>query len=310
MIQPWYKQKNIIVYILIAFAGSWVLFLLPILFGQPGDTTRQTVSLILWSIAMWGPGLAAILTNRLVDRQSIGALNLHRLGEWRPYLWAWLLPFFLTIAAGLLTWLLGIGKLDLEFTQIREAMEQASGPQLPPLMIIGLQAATALTIGPLFNTLFAMGEELGWRGYLLVKLLPYGQWRAMLISGAIWGIWHAPVILQGHNYPNHPILGVFLMTVFCVLFGIILSWLYLRTRSPWVAALGHGSLNAVAGLPILFMPKVDLAFGGPLTSIIGWVPMIVFVGWLIWSSRLPVAADHPPLGEQNAEISLDEDAAA
>ena len=133
-----------------------------------------------------------------------------------------------------------------------------------------------------------MGEELGWRGYLLPKLEPHGQARAIVLSGVIWGVWHMPVILQGHNYPEHPLLGVFLMIVFCVLFGAFLSWLYLRTRSPWAPALGHGTLNAVGGLPLLFMPGVDLAFGGPLSSVLGWIPIIVFLVWLLCRGKLPV----------------------
>ena len=172
---------------------------------------------------------------------------------------------------------------------------------MQPLIIIILQIAVALTIGPLFNALFALGEELGWRGYLLVRLEKSGQLRAVVLSGLVWGIWHMPAILQGHNYPKHPVLGVFLMIVFCMLFGAILSWLYFRSRSPWAAALGHGSLNAVAGLPLLFMPEVDLALGGPVTSIIGWIPLVVFVGWLLLTKRLPTS-DNYPAAEESVEI--------
>jgi len=302
MIGQIFKQKNLLWFLLISFSLGWILFLVPLLTGAPGTPARQTSSLILWSVAMWAPGIAAILTTRFVDKKPFSALNLQKLGSWRPYVWAWLLPFFLTVAAGLLTFLFGVGKLDLEFSQIRQAMAQANGPAIPPLLIIGLQSLVALTIGPLFNTLFALGEELGWRGYLLVKLLPLGQWRAILISGAIWGLWHMPVILQGHNYPQAPVAGVFLMIGFCVLFGTILSWLYLRTSSPWAPALGHGSLNAVAGLPLLFMPTVNLAFGGTLTSLIGWIPMIVFIGWLVWSKRLPVSDQEPPITPEPSEM--------
>jgi CAAX protease family protein len=283
-----FKHKNLIWFLMISFSLAWVLFLLPLLFGAPGTTTWRTISLITWSLAMWAPGLAAILVTRLVDKQPLASLNLQHLGDRKSYLWAWLVPITLTCAAGLLTWLTGVGKLDLEFTQIRQAMSQTNGLQIPPMIITALQIAVALTIGPLFNTLFALGEELGWRGYLLPKLEQNGQWVAILLSGVIWGVWHMPVILQGHNYPRHPFLGVFLMIVFCVLFGSILSWLYLRTRSPWAPALGHGTLNAVGGLSLLFMPGVDLAFGGPLSSVIGWIPILIFLGWLIWRGKLPV----------------------
>ncbi len=305
MIIKKFKQKNMVWYLIISFGLGWLLFVLPLASGPAGSSTRQTVSLITWSIAMWAPGLAAIVCTRRVDRKPFASLNLQRLGNWRVYLWAWLTPFFLTIAAGLLTWLLGVGKLDLEFSSIQKAMEAATGPRIPPAMIVLLQIAMALTIGPIFNTLFALGEELGWRGYLLPQLEGLGQWKAIVLSGVIWGLWHMPVILQGHNYPQHPVAGVFLMIVFCVLFGAFLSWLYLQTRSPWAPALGHGSLNAVAGLPILFMPTVDLAFGGPISSIVGWIPMVVFLAWLVWRGKLPVK-DSP--GETNA--SMPEDQAA
>jgi len=283
------KQKKLLWFLLITFTFSWILFLLPLLFGQAGTPTRQTATLIAWSLAMWAPGLAAIFVTLLVERKPIGALNLQNLGDRRMYLWAWGLPIVLTIIAGVLTWLLGVGRLDLEFSQIGAAMAQAGGSQLPAWVAVAIQIASALTIGPLFNTLFAMGEELGWRGYLLPGLLPHGQMRAILLSGLIWGFWHAPVILQGHNYPSQPALGVFMMIVFCVLFGAILSWIYLRTHSPWAPALGHGSLNAIAGVSILFMPGTDLVIGGPPSSLIGWIPLIAFVGWLVWSKRLPVS---------------------
>ena len=74
-------------------------------------------------------------------------------------------------------------------------------------------------------------------------------------------------------------LGIFLMIVFSVLAGTILSWLYLRTHSPWAPALAHGSLNASGGLPILFLTPVDFAIGGTLSSAIGWIPLAAFVGW-------------------------------
>ena len=156
-------------------------------------------------------------------------------------------------------------------------------------MIIAIQVLLALTLAPFINVLFTLGEELGWRGFLLPHLMPLGQWKAILISGIIWGVWHAPTIAQGLNYPGYPILGIFMMIIFCVLLGTILAWLYLNTKSPWVAALAHGSVNAVAGLPILFMkPGFNMAFGGTIATFPAWIVMTFFIVWLVWSKRLPV----------------------
>jgi membrane protease YdiL (CAAX protease family) len=215
---------------------------------------------------------------------------MNTLGPKRYYFWAWLLPPILVVLSGILTIIVGTGKLDLKFAFMQQMMEQAQ-TQLPfsAKTMVLLQVLQALLVAPLVNIILTMGEELGWRGFLLPRLMPIGQWKALLISGTIWGIWHAPVIAQGHNYPDHPILGILLMTAFCVLLGIIFGWMYLNTRSPWVAALGHASVNACAGLPYFFLkPGFDTVLGGTLTSIPGLVVMGLFIGWLVLFKRLPV----------------------
>jgi len=77
-------------------------------------------------------------------------------------------------------------------------------------------------LGMLFFVVGAL--VVGWTLGLLPKLLPLGQWRALLLSGPIWGAWHAPVVALGYNYPQHHALGPLLMIVFCVIFGILLGW--------------------------------------------------------------------------------------
>lgn len=283
------NRKSLTLYLVISFTLAWILFVLPIPFGPPGNPLRQNLTLVTWSLAMWAPGLAAILVTRFVKKHSISNLNLKRLGSKRIYLWAWLLPPVFALAAGLLTWLFGAGKLDLSFPAFQQAMAQSpGGSAIPVNMVVAIQVLFAITLAPLINTVLALGEELGWRGFLLPELLPLGQGRAILLSGAIWGIWHAPAILQGHNYPNNPVLGVFLMVGFTILVGTFFSWLYLRTLSPWAPGFAHGCLNAVAGLPLLFLTGVNLTIGGTLASLIGWIPLAIFTGWLVWTRRLPV----------------------
>lgn len=273
-------RKSLLTYLIIAFSGAWVLFVLPLAIGEPGTTTRLAATQIAWAAAMWAPGVAAVIAQRFVDHEPISKLGLARLGPARIYLIAWLFPPLLTIAAGLLTYLFGAARLDLQFTALTQAMNQNPELKLSPGVLVFLQAVSGLTIGPIFNTLFALGEEVGWRAYLLPKLMPLGRLRAVLLTGLIWGVWHWPAILQGHNYPDHPYLGMLMMIGFTTLFGAFLSWLYLRTRSPWAPALGHASVNAFAGLPLLFFEKVDMIVGGTLTSLIGWIPMIALLAWL------------------------------
>jgi membrane protease YdiL (CAAX protease family) len=266
---------------------AWPLFLLPFAFGAPGTPARQVGTLVAWGMAMWAPGLAALIVTRLIARRPLSTLHLRRLGPRRVYLVAWLLPPALAAVAGLLTWLLGAGRLDLEFTLIRQALAQSPGSEaVSPGLVVLIQVATALLIAPLINTPFALGEELGWRGFLLPQLLPLGRWRAIVLSNVVWGLWHAPAVAQGLNYPGHPVLGIGLMVVFCLLIGAIFSWLYFQTTSPWAPALAHGSLNATAGLPMLLLTGVDITIGGTTASLIGWIGMAAVGGWLVATRRL------------------------
>lgn len=285
------ERKPLLWFLTIAFVFSWPLFLSPLFLKDLEPGVRLLAIQGLWAFAMWGPGIAAIVVTLAIVKQPFKSLRLNALGSRRYYVWAWFLPPLLIVLSGLLTILFGTGQLDTGFTFMQQQMAQTN-TQLPVSagVIVAIQIVQALLLGPIINLVFALGEELGWRGFLLPRLLPLGQWKALALSGLVWGLWHAPAIAQGHNYPDHPFLGVLLMTVFCILLGIIIGWMYLNTRSPWVAAIAHGSLNAWAGLPILFLvPGYDTVLGGTLTSVMGWIVMAFFIGWLVWSRRLPVS---------------------
>ena len=271
---PWFLGITVVI--------SWPLFLSSLWYPQ--------LALVAWTLAMFAPGIAAIITTRLIARESLGTLRLGRLGPKRYYLWALLVPPALSVVALLFTVILGAGEFDPTLSLVRQSLPEGfeQGP-IPLELIVAAQALAAILLGSLINTIPAMGEELGWRGFLLPRLMYLGKWRAIVLSNVIWGLWHAPAILQGHNYPETPVLGVFLMVGFCLLIGIFLSWVYLATRSPWAPALGHGALNASAALPLLFLrPGVNITFGGTLASLSGWIGMILFAIWLVGTRRLDV----------------------
>ncbi len=292
------ERKSLTIFLIVTFLLAWPLFLTPLGLGNMDTQLNQILTTVFYSLAMWAPGIGAIVAVK-ASGKSLGTLNLKRLGPKRFYLWAWLLFPILSLLTGVVTVLFGVAEFDPNFTLISESlsgMPDTGG--LTPTMIVGLQILAAFTLAPLFNTIFALGEEIGWRGFLLPKLLPLGEWKATIISNVIWGFWHAPAIILGHNYPGYPIAGVFMMIVFTVLLGIIFSWLYLKTKSPWAPALAHGSVNAVAGLSVLFlMPGFDLAIGGTLASVMGWIPLGLFALWLVATHRVPVGGDDEIIGE-------------
>lgn len=94
--------------------------------------------------------------------------------------------------------------------------------------------------------------------------------------GAIWGIWHAPIILMGHNYPEHPELGVLMMTIWCILLSPLFNYITIKTKSVIAASLLHGTLNGTAGLSILLiMGGTDLTVG--VTGLSGFVALILVI---------------------------------
>jgi membrane protease YdiL (CAAX protease family) len=284
------ERKPIVWFLVFSFLFSWTFFLIPLTLTSLDLQTRQLATIGLWSLGMFGPGLAALYTNRFILRQPITSLRLNTLGPKRFYLWAWFLPGLLSVTTAIFTILFGLAEFDPQFSFMREGLASApGGTRIDPLLVIIAQSAFGILLAPYINALFALGEELGWRGFLLPKLVPLGQWKAIILSGVIWGVWHAPVIVQGHNYPGYPISGIFMMIVLTILLGTILAWLYFETRSPWAPALAHGAFNAAAGLPLLFLkPGFNLAFGGTLATFPGWLAMGIFIAWLVVTKRLPV----------------------
>ena len=108
-------------------------------------------------------------------------------------------------------------------------------------LVLGL-ALNALTWG----AMFAFGEEYGWRGYLLPKLLPLGEARAAVILGVIWGLWHAPLLIVGLNYPGvNPWVAIAMFVPTAVFMSLLFTRLYVAAGGAvLVATLLHGSLNA------------------------------------------------------------------
>jgi uncharacterized protein len=286
-------KKALTWFIVISFTISWILFAVPLAFKD--DETLYPIAVQgLFALAMFGPGIAAIIVTLFIARQPFSTLRLKTLGLKRYYFWAWFLAplvAVLTLAASVL---LGTGIFDPTLTAMREALAQAPQAQeLPPAeVLLAIQLVFAVTLAPFINLPFAMGEELGWRGFLLPQLMPLGEWKAILLSGAIWGIWHAPAtILHGHNFPNHPYLGVLVMTVGCILLGIIFGWLYLKTKSPWAPALAHGTFNAIGPAAIFFLhPEgLDLALAGNPLGLAGWIPMALIIAVLVALKQLPAS---------------------
>ena len=287
--------KRVIVYVVITFALTWLYSLLIVypvangeaLNGIPAMATQLTVA-----AAMFFPAVGVVLT-RLVTREGFknAWLKPHIRCNVKAYLLAWFGPAILTFAGIAVYFLIFPNNLDLSFSYFTATLEATGAPLETLPMPIGtlmlVQCVQALFLAPIMNFVTCFGEEWGWRGYLLPKmknLLPTVP--MLLVTGIIWGLWHAPMTIIGHNYGlgywGFPITGIAMMCLFCVVLGIFLSYVTLKTGSCIPAIIGHGAINGIAAIGIYFTYDGGNPFVGPApTGIIGMIPFILVAIFMV-----------------------------
>lgn len=283
------ERRAVLYFLLLTFGSTWFLWsTLWILKIGPEQSLRFAV---FGTAGMYLPGASALIVRRFALGERLHDTTLFRIGRAKFYWLAWILFPALIAATVLIELSVGLAHLDRRFIQLL-GMFVAAG-KTPPSDLrrfaIG-QLVTALIVGPPLHAFATVGEELGWRDFLLPRLIRsgFGQWFALITTGAIWGLWHVPVILLGFEYTAHPFLGIPAFVAYAVLAGIILGWLQLASGSVWVPAIAHGSINAVQRAALVFITGYDGVISGGLGSLIGWMPMCACVAWLAATHRIPV----------------------
>ncbi|MFY7068250.1 CPBP family intramembrane glutamic endopeptidase [Nocardiopsis changdeensis] len=297
--------RSVAVFTGLAFALAW-LFALPLWLGEGiADPWFAPVAVAV----MGTPAIAALVVVFFVERPPHKARTL---GLWplRParrvlgYAAAGILvPIALVLAALPVGALLGVYPADFTgFSAFREVLDEqagalgADGIPVPVGVLVAVQVA-ALPMAAFINLLPALGEELGWRGWLLPKLMPLGTLPALLVSGVIWGVWHAPLVLLGYNYPDAPgWLAVVMMTGMCTVVGAVFGWLRLRSGSVWPAALAHAAFNGAGGTYLLFAAAGEHIDTTQATVLgwSGWIVPLAFVAVLVATGRFAPAPPPPP----------------
>lgn len=165
----------------------------------------------------------------------------------------------------------------------QEAVD-AAGPPPPVIVLLLASIGGALLAGWTINGLFALGEEYGWRGLMWEELRDHGVVPANLAIGVAWGLWHAPVVVQGYNYPGHPLLGVLAMVMFCTGLSFVLTALRELTESVLPVAAAHGIFNALAPILLILAPGTHLVITGPL-GLLGAL-LLLLIGGSLWAVAL------------------------
>ncbi len=281
------ERGAIALFLMVAFALDWACWLVAgSRSGWAIDEFSGAWGLLL-AVSMFAPLASAAIVRRVREvRVSTG---------WRPclkggvrwYLLALLVPPVLTLAGSVVYFLVTPGDFDpaaARFATAAKAQLHIGSGQVPAVMAV--QVLFSVAVAPFLNTLFAIGEEVGWRGFLYPALgerMPKA--RATVLSGVVWGAWHAPLIAMGYNYGSDylgfPVLGIAAMIVFCMAFGTFLCYLRERSGSIWPCALAHGSLNAVAGVGLWFSHNGYGVWGPTPLGLIGCIPTALLAVWLL-----------------------------
>ena len=278
------RKFGVSIYLLLVFASAWLIELGPV--RRLGYAPGRTAVLLLLVVVMFTPALSSVIA-RLVERSGFGDAGLCW-GRGRYHLVAWLLPFAVGAVALGLTVALGLGRFDLSMMSMLDKLPAAQrelaraqlarwGVWVPVLGVV-----SGLTWGVVITSIATFGEELGWRGYLQPRLAArLGPTRAMLAVGFIWGVWHAPIIVQGHNYPGHPVSGVFLMIAFCVVWSIILGGLFAASGSVLAPTIAHASINSPAASLSVFAAGVNPTLG-TIVGVVGIAIAGCVAAWVWW----------------------------
>ncbi len=285
-------RKGIASYLLITFALTYGIEFTLLAMGVRFDTQNSLIGQSVVMGVMWVPALAAFVTAKYITKEGFANTGL-RFGSVKPYLlWALLMPLIFAVIYTI-TWALGLHQPDWMLSGFMGMMESA-GADLsdapPPAALIGLIfGASVLTI-PFVNSILGFGEEFGWRGYLLPKLMPLGKPVAYLLLGIIWGLWHMPLILMGFTYPGHPLVGILMFIVLLTLFGAVLNEVTLRYQSSLLAGWLHGLFNSQKlGLWALLFFGMDKVLLGGYQGL---------VGIAVWGAVAAIMLIRQPVNDQ------------
>ena len=236
--------QRLLIYLGLAFATTFLWYFI----ANPDRSTWEDMGQMRQSFVALGmmfPVISHVLT-RVITKEGFkfsGEGNSYfgitfKDRKWVFFIAAGLIPWFYTELSNLISLALAPSTYDPEYYISLEIEKRL-------LLLLPVAAIVSGVVG----SFAAFGEEGGWRGYMMPKLIKImGRGKALIVGGIIWGLWHAPLTCIGHNfgtdYPGFPYVGIFMMCVMCTLMGIILTFVTEKSGSVWPAAIMHAVNNS------------------------------------------------------------------
>lgn len=288
------NKRKIFTYILWLYGLSFgfsILFFM----GGLGNTTIFLFPFMLGYMLL--PLIAVLIVQKIIYKERIARplLIIRRPNWW--WLFAMIIPLLLIGLTALVAILFPGVTLDLDMKNYLNTLDPTSSAEMEklfkmlPFHPLWLLVGQSLLGGITINAIFAFGEEIGWRGFLLQEFRSLGFWKASLLIGLIWGIWHAPLIIfAGHNYPSTPILGIVMMTLFCILMSPILAFITIKSRSIFPAAFFHGIINSSASLGIMIVAGGNSELLNGINGLAGFIILLALNVIILLRTRCTINA--------------------
>ena len=289
-----FNKKQVIRYLLWTVVIAYIIQFL----SAPLYSRNRTAGQLVLAAMMFVPTLGVFLSG--AGFSGMG---------WKPrirkniktILAAWFGPLILTAAGALIYFLFFPGHFDLSGGYLtvlagEEALEQMKAQGLSYPLYVMVNVISSITYAPLINMFAALGEEIGWRGFLYPQLeAGFGRRKGWLLGGFIWGAWHWPLIwLIGYEYgaaagnpagyAGFPISGMLLFAVFAAGLGILHGWLYEKSGTIWVPSLLHGAINGAAALPLTLCLANTGSFrllGPAPNGLLSGLPILVIAAYVL-----------------------------
>jgi uncharacterized protein len=304
------NRKGILSFLSITFGITYLAEGILILSGFRVTNIPAAYGQFIIAGVMWVPAVAALITIRFVTHEKLKTTGLSFGTSWKPYLATAVLVPLAFVVTYLITWLLGLGAPDWHLKSFYDLVA-ATGADMtkapdPTQLLLGF-ALLSCFASPFVNSLFGLGEELGWRGFLLPRLMPLGKWKAYLLLGVIWGLWHAPLITIGFAYPGYPILGILFMIFLTTALSIFMNELTLHYKSAILAGWIHGVFNSQAyGIwRIVLFPNVQPILGGIMGAVGIIVILVIGLATMQWVKRVEAGQPTDPTQELSEDQAIE-----
>ncbi len=249
--------KKIIYFLLLTFLISWTIFPIYLLCGNSVGDGKFVFVLLYYKLT---PMISALILQKLYYKNEPLLKGLYV--SFKKNIWfliAWIMPIVIFI-------------VSISFSLVFPVKVLEDGLSVATVLnIIGLSLAFGVTI----NCFFALGEELGFRGFLFKQLSNLSFISKTIVIGILWGVWHYPIAYLGYGFSYSPFLETVFLMFYLIFLSYILNYILIKAKSIIATSIFYGTLNAISGFSITWVSTSNNMFSG-MISISGLISLFLF----------------------------------